>query len=140
MLIHLESGKCKTSVEAMDSYAAKCYQRKKYVVKGFGNFLRYRRRPRRRAKLPSDENDRGWECGTCQRTFPSKAGLSHHLSSPIHDPEAYKCPCCGQRFAILSAMVQHVESERCKETICPESSVSKMLHYVDLRVARGSKG
>jgi len=59
MLIHLESGKCKTSIEAMDSYAAKCYQRKKYVVKGFNTFLRSRKRPRRRAKLPSDESGRG---------------------------------------------------------------------------------
>lgn len=138
MLIHLESGRCKTSVEAMDAYAAKCYQRRKYVVKGYGNFLRYRKRARLRAKRsssPSSENN-AWEYGTYQKQFPSKAGLSNHLASPIHDPEPFKCPCCGQRFSIISALVQHVESNRCEETICPKSSVSKMLHYVDLRVAR----
>ena len=139
MLIHLESGSCKTNIAAMDADAAKCYQRRKYVVKGYGNFLRYRKRARLRAKRassPSYENNNSWECGECQKSFPSRVGLSNHLASPIHDPEPFKCPCCEKRFSILSGLVQHVESDRCEETISPKSSVSKMLHYVDLRVAR----
>ncbi|MCJ1250789.1 hypothetical protein MMC30_008017 [Trapelia coarctata] len=67
MLIHLESGRCKTSVDAMDAYAAKCYQRKKYVVKGYGNFLRYRKRAKLRARRSSSSSsDRNsWECAEC---------------------------------------------------------------------------
>lgn len=59
-----------------------------------------------------------WECPYCRRAFDAKESLRVHLASPAHAPRFYCC-CndlsggCGAHFSTLSALVRHVESNRC---------------------------
>ena len=134
MLIHLESGRCKVSLNDLDIYAVKCYQHKKYVMREWEDYLRHETRETRRPDGNFDYYKRSWECDGCQKTFISKAALNQHLSSAVHDPMLFKCPTCEESFSLLSALVQHVESNRCEETIRAGSSIWKMLHYISICV------
>ncbi|KAI0310332.1 hypothetical protein OF83DRAFT_1178661 [Amylostereum chailletii] len=54
-------------------------------------------------------------CYLCQRTFWRLRSLNEHLRSPAHDHEEFQCPqtSCGRTFTVVSALVQHIESEAC---------------------------
>ena len=130
MLIHLESGRCKVSLNDLDVYAVKCYQHKKYVIGEWEDYLRSENREERRPHGSYDHYNQSWECDECQKTFIHQAALNQHLSSAVHDPMPFKCPTCDEHFSLLSALVQHVESNRCEETIWLGSSIWKMLHYI----------
>lgn len=56
-----------------------------------------------------------YECCLCHRTFQTLSGLNQHLGSQAHEQKSYLCrgPTCGARFKALSALVQHVESQKC---------------------------
>ncbi|KAF9471814.1 hypothetical protein BDN70DRAFT_845083 [Pholiota conissans] len=60
-------------------------------------------------------NGRGFECCLCHNVYRSLNALNQHLASPRHQDQIYLCrgPSCGQRFNVLSALVQHIESEKC---------------------------
>ncbi|KZV70593.1 hypothetical protein PENSPDRAFT_752398 [Peniophora sp. CONT] len=66
--------------------------------------------------------DRAWnydinayECYLCHRTFGALNALNTHLNSPAHDRDEFRCPKpqCGRQFKVISALVQHIESEAC---------------------------
>ena len=63
----------------------------------------------------SSWNGRGYECHLCHSSYPSLASLNQHLASPIHQDKIYNCPAssCRSRFTTLSALCQHIESEKC---------------------------
>jgi hypothetical protein len=56
-----------------------------------------------------------YECYLCHSNFSSLASLNQHLASPIHQDKIYICPAstCRARFTALSALCQHIESEKC---------------------------
>lgn len=60
-------------------------------------------------------NGRGYQCYLCNSVHSSLRGLNQHLASPKHQDEIYVCrgSSCGQRFRVLSALVAHIESEKC---------------------------
>jgi len=60
-------------------------------------------------------NGRGYECYLCDNEYSTLKGLNQHLTSPRHQEKVYICrgPSCGCRFVALSALVQHIESEKC---------------------------
>ncbi|KAL0952040.1 hypothetical protein HGRIS_008682 [Hohenbuehelia grisea] len=65
-------------------------------------------------------NGRAWngsmyECYLCHGEYRTLASLNQHLASPRHQSKIYICPLesCRVRFNTLSALCQHVESEKC---------------------------
>ena len=130
MLIHLESGNCKVNLCDLDRYAVQCYQHKKYVMREYVNYLKTTDRTQCRYEGHWDSYEQVWECDGCEKTFADKVAMLQHLRSAVHDPWLYKCPTCEVPFRLLSALVQHVESDHCSETIWTGSSIWKMLHYI----------
>jgi len=134
MLIHLESGNCNTDIERLDRLAQECYQSKKYVVTEFRHLLSQGARLQARAEVwetPYEE----YECSICDKFSDNRAGIVLHTRSPVHDLEFFQCPSCDQRFKVLSALVQRVESDRCPEGISNGTgSVRKLLRYLRLRL------
>ncbi|TEB18885.1 hypothetical protein FA13DRAFT_516698 [Coprinellus micaceus] len=53
-----------------------------------------------------------YACGICFKTFRTVVRLTQHMNSPVHDPDAFKCPKpdCGSQFALVSGLIQHLES------------------------------
>ena len=65
-------------------------------------------------------SERSWngykyECYLCHSSYFSLASLNQHLASPVHQDKIYICPAstCRARFTTLSALCQHIESEKC---------------------------
>ena len=60
-------------------------------------------------------NGIGYECYLCHRGYHSLRALNQHLGSPAHQTKIYICPSptCLTRFTTLSALCQHIESEKC---------------------------
>ncbi|KAJ7154356.1 hypothetical protein C8R43DRAFT_885111 [Mycena crocata] len=66
-------------------------------------------------------NGSAYECYLCHGGYlllpyyRSLAALNQHLASPRHQDKIYVCPLstCRQSFTTLSALCQHIESERC---------------------------
>ncbi|KAF9552356.1 hypothetical protein CPC08DRAFT_714699 [Agrocybe pediades] len=61
----------------------------------------------------SSWNGTQFQCFMCSRGFKSLGQLNSHLSSPIHDQKEFKCPKCKAKFALISGLVQHLESRAC---------------------------
>ena len=58
-------------------------------------------------------NGTQYECYFCPRTFRRLQHLNQHLQSSVHLQKMYRCPKCQVNFRFFSALVQHVESEKC---------------------------
>ncbi|RDB28168.1 hypothetical protein Hypma_001532 [Hypsizygus marmoreus] len=58
-------------------------------------------------------NGSTYECYLCHKTFRKLTYLNAHLASPAHDEDEFKCPGCKGKFKLISALVQHIESEAC---------------------------
>ncbi|KAF9018080.1 hypothetical protein BDZ89DRAFT_1074210 [Hymenopellis radicata] len=60
-------------------------------------------------------NGCAYECYLCHSTYSSLRALNQHLASPKHQQKIYFCPLdtCRVQFTTLSALLQHIESERC---------------------------
>ncbi|KAI0032349.1 hypothetical protein K488DRAFT_78538 [Vararia minispora EC-137] len=58
---------------------------------------------------------RAYECYLCPRKFRSLDSLNQHLNSAAHDRHEFRCPKkkCGRTFKLISAFIQHIESEAC---------------------------
>ena len=133
MLIHLEAGQCSASLEEIDRLAAECFQAKKYVHPSMIDYLRDGFRFSRRATYESTSDwDVEWECTACDRTFETESDAKKHVNSPVHDEYLYYCPSCHDEFKVPSALVQHVESNRCSATTQPGTPIGKMLHYIEM--------
>ncbi|KAJ3498653.1 hypothetical protein NLJ89_g10191 [Agrocybe chaxingu] len=54
-------------------------------------------------------------CPLRHQRFEETRDLMQHLQSPYHDEKVYVCrgTDCGASFALLSTLVQHVDSEKC---------------------------
>ena len=60
-------------------------------------------------------NGYAYECLLCSRDFSSLHALNQHLQSPAHAAKIFRCPNsqCMLQYSALSALVQHVERDRC---------------------------
>ncbi|GLB43622.1 putative zinc-finger of C2H2 type [Lyophyllum shimeji] len=60
-------------------------------------------------------NGRAYECYLCHGEHTSLKALNQHLASSRHQEKIYVCPMqtCRVRFTALSALCQHIESQRC---------------------------
>ncbi|KAF4616397.1 hypothetical protein D9613_008866 [Agrocybe pediades] len=61
----------------------------------------------------SSWNGTQFQCFMCSRGFKSLVQLNNHLRSPVHDQKEFKCPKCKTKFALISGLVQHLESHTC---------------------------
>ncbi|TEB18309.1 hypothetical protein FA13DRAFT_1746154 [Coprinellus micaceus] len=75
-------------------------------------------------------------CPLCSKTFRTVAQLSGHMNSPVHDPDAFKCPKpeCGRQFSLVSGLIRHLESGTCKL-----ASAGEIFERFALLTARFSK-
>ncbi|PBK69317.1 hypothetical protein ARMSODRAFT_157332 [Armillaria solidipes] len=60
-------------------------------------------------------NGKAYEYYLCHVEFSTLQSLNLHLNSPVHDANEFKCPKrrCGKKFKVVSALIQHIESESC---------------------------
>jgi hypothetical protein len=60
-------------------------------------------------------NGVAFQCFLCNSTYRQLAHLNQHLQSPYHQNKIYRCPKpdCGDEFALLSGLCQHVERGSC---------------------------
>jgi hypothetical protein len=72
--------------------------------------------PAMRIFVPDDFANVGipYSCTICTSTFRTVASLTAHMNSPVHDPDAFMCPGCDRHFAVVSGLIQHLESGTCK--------------------------
>ncbi|KAG4435412.1 hypothetical protein IFR05_009119 [Cadophora sp. M221] len=113
--IHLESGTCSNSnldrhkinhmVQRMDRNSV--ITRPMLTMPGYNNI--------QTIATERAWNGQAYECYLCPREFASLRALNSHMSSPVHEQNMYRCPGrgCGRTCGLLSALIQHVESESC---------------------------
>ncbi|TEB29312.1 hypothetical protein FA13DRAFT_1735019 [Coprinellus micaceus] len=79
-----------------------------------------------------------YACGICFKTFRTVVRLTQHMNSPVHDPDAFKCPKpdCGSQFALVSGLIQHLESGT---RTCELASASEVFERFPLLTASFSK-
>lgn len=77
-----------------------------------------------------------YACALCFKTFRNVVQLTAHMNSPVHDPDSFKCPGpkCGRQFALVSGLIQHLESGTCKL-----ASAGEIFERFALLTARFSK-
>lgn len=116
MILHLESGSCRSGVNrrVVDRYVRE-YDKTNVITN-----------PARLLTAGSEDevayyassaawNGSSFECYLCHSTFRTLVSLNQHLASPRHQEKVYFCPLssCRTEFPTLSALCQHIESERC---------------------------
>jgi hypothetical protein len=116
MVLHLESGGCRSGVNRriVDRYVRE-YDRTNVITNparlltaGSSNEVTY-------YASSAAWNGSSYECYLCHTGFRTLPSLNQHLASPRHQEKVYFCPlssCCVE-FTTLSALCQHIESERC---------------------------
>ncbi|KAJ3533562.1 hypothetical protein NMY22_g7287 [Coprinellus aureogranulatus] len=64
------------------------------------------------------------------------------MNSPVHDPDAFKCPNlkCGRDFALVSGLIQHLESGRCKMASAGEIFERVLLRMSNVQKRRWAGG
>ncbi|TVY34469.1 Zinc finger protein [Lachnellula subtilissima] len=137
VIIHLEAGRCPSGFDRHRiNEAIRKLDRNNVITKPMIELPGYGGRVE---TIATDMawNGSGFECYLCRREFGSLYGLNNHLKSPAHDQEIYRCPKagCGRNYKLLSALVQHVESESCG--LMRFSQVQKQArHGIDNMVGR----
>lgn len=117
MILHLESGSCRSGVNrrVVDTFVRE-YDRNNVITNparlltgGDSNSdITY-------IATEASWNGSSYECYFCHSSFRSLTSLNQHLASPRHQTRNYYChfASCRQQFTTLSGLCQHVESERC---------------------------
>ena len=136
MFIHLEAGNCTTTKDEMDTLAARCYQWKRYI------------RPDCRSWLLSIDHEpvtkaiwsgNIWNCSACP-VLSSKEYAEEHIRE---NDTFYAFQClekeCGEEFRLLSALLQHVESDRCDAQIVTGGPLAKMMHFIHWNISKESR-
>ncbi|TFK42099.1 hypothetical protein BDQ12DRAFT_625021 [Crucibulum laeve] len=117
MILHMESGNCRSGMDrATVNKVVRHYDRNN-VITDPSRMLTGGNSNDDITYYASDKawNGYSYECYLCQGTYRTLAGLNQHLASPCHQDKIYICPAsaCRQRFTTLSALCQHIESEKC---------------------------
>ena len=123
LVFHLESGSCPSRVTRAMVNRAVAKHDKEHVVTNPARMVAYAQSDSEsRTSVVTLATEHAWngsayECFLCHRECRTLAGLNCHLASPVHEEKMYHCPRaysgCGTEFKALSALCQHVESERC---------------------------
>ncbi|KAH8823717.1 hypothetical protein DL96DRAFT_235611 [Flagelloscypha sp. PMI_526] len=60
-------------------------------------------------------NGNAYECYLCHKTCRKLSHLNDHFNSAAHDDDEFQCPGpkCGSKFALVSGLIQHIESGSC---------------------------
>ena len=82
------------------------------------------------------------EAGTCESGADSTT--IYEIAFDCHQADAYtcpddldfdfECPTCETAFTYMSALLQHVESDNCDETLAYKSPLAKFLRYLRSRL------
>ncbi|KAL0858351.1 hypothetical protein ABMA27_012237 [Loxostege sticticalis] len=67
-----------------------------------------RKRARQHASTHNKDQEK-FECGTCEKTFPTRSKLQYHRSK--HHKEKLQCDCCGKVFASKMTLKYHLKSQ-----------------------------
>ena len=117
LVLHLEEGACRSGIDrATINRYVRQYDKNNIITD-----------PSRLLTSGADSDntkyyatERSWngyryECYLCHSSYASLVSLNRHLASPIHHDKIYICPAssCRSRFTTLSALCQHIESEKC---------------------------
>lgn len=74
-----------------------------------------------------------WVDKDCVTNLALECYQSHYYE--CEDPEyVFKCPTCESGFMAMSALLQHVESDFCNESLAPGTPLSKFLRFLQSRV------
>ncbi|KIJ66503.1 hypothetical protein HYDPIDRAFT_109547 [Hydnomerulius pinastri MD-312] len=115
LALHLESGSCKSGVNRrmVDQYVRQM-DRNNFITDP-SRLLTAGDREVDYIATDGSWNGRAYECVLCHSLFGALRDLNRHLASPRHQDKIYRCPLdtCRMNFSTLSALCQHVESERC---------------------------
>lgn len=116
LLSHLESGSCKSGANRTMIAKFVIQYDKTHIVTNPTRLLTYE--PQNAVTyIASERAWNGWayECYFCHRDFGSLPQLNTHLASPRHAEKIYRCPLpsCLHSSSLLSALVQHIESQKC---------------------------
>ncbi|KAF9019618.1 hypothetical protein BDZ89DRAFT_1072869 [Hymenopellis radicata] len=113
LVLHLESGSC-------PSGATRAIVNERVRQYDTSNVITNPSRLLTGGDIQYSANTSAWngcasECYLCHSTYSSLRALNQHLASPKHQQKIYFCPLdtCRVQFTTLSALLQHIESERC---------------------------
>ncbi|KAK0466207.1 uncharacterized protein EV420DRAFT_1510584 [Desarmillaria tabescens] len=119
VVLHLESGGCVSGADraAVNRYVRE-YDRQNIITDPSRMLTGPGGAPR--DEIVYSANDNAWngyayECYLCHQMASTLRALNQHLTSPKHQEKVYICPLpsCRTRFTTLSALLQHIESEKC---------------------------
>ncbi|ESK85451.1 proteophosphoglycan 5 [Moniliophthora roreri MCA 2997] len=118
LVLHLENGGCPSGVDrATVNRVVRQYDRNN-VITDPSRLIAGARGLEQTTKYSASEaawNGRAYECYLCHKGYRSLNALNQHLASPAHQEKVYRCPLstCRISFTTLSALCQHIESQRC---------------------------
>ena len=117
LILHLEGGACPSR---MDRSAVNKFVRQYDTNNIITDPSRLLTDGNTRNNIKYYASERSWngdafECYLCHRGYSSLTALNQHLGSPAHEGKIYICPAstCRARFTTLSALCQHIESQKC---------------------------
>ncbi|SJL15665.1 related to zinc finger protein [Armillaria ostoyae] len=119
VVLHLENGGCISGADrtAVNRYVRQ-YDRQNIITDPSRMLTGPGGVPRDEVVYSANSNawsGSAYECYLCHQTTQTLRSLNQHLASPKHQAKMYICPLesCRIRFTTLSALLQHIESERC---------------------------
>ncbi|KAI0325953.1 hypothetical protein GY45DRAFT_1329537 [Cubamyces sp. BRFM 1775] len=127
LLIHLESGTCVSGISLEDVVRAAVHVDHEHVVtvadanknacKGrygiYGSL--------QEVESKTKWNGRRYGCPLCGKSTTSLLSMRAHMRSPVHIEKIFCCSAhggCDLTFRTLSALCQHVESQKCIDMAC----------------------
>ncbi|KAK0500770.1 hypothetical protein EDD18DRAFT_1145785 [Armillaria luteobubalina] len=119
VVLHLESGGCISGVDrATVNRYVRQYDKQNIITDPSRMLTGPGGVPRDEIVYSANENawnGYAYECYLCHKTAQSLRALNQHLASPRHQAKMYFCPLpsCEIKFTTLSALLQHIESEKC---------------------------
>ncbi|KAL3421507.1 hypothetical protein PVAG01_07952 [Phlyctema vagabunda] len=114
LTIHLESGACSSGIDrGQINHFVKQLDRNHVITKPLITMSGHTNIQNTASAL--SWNGSAYGCYLCPRRFRTLDSLNTHLKSVAHDQKIYRCPniTCRREYKLLSALVQHVESENC---------------------------
>lgn len=116
LILHLESGSCRSGVDRrfIDKWV-RDNDRSNIITDPARLITAGDRSNTQLIATERSWNGQAYECVLCHNEFRGLLDLNRHLASPRHQEKAYRCPLrsCDTHFVSLSALCQHIESERC---------------------------
>jgi hypothetical protein len=115
MILHLESGGCASRIDRRGVNRLVLEHDKNHTITDPSRMITNGGKETTYCATRAAWNGSKYECYLCHTCYGSLASLNQHLASPRHQDKIYLCPLntCRVRFTTLSALCQHIESEKC---------------------------